>query len=450
MKVNDIIKLKCIDINHEGLGVVKKDDFPLFVPNLLVGETAEIKVVDLKKNYGIGKVVNHCDFSENRVNPICSNFFECGGCDLMHMNYQSQLAFKLQMGNATFKRIGHLDFKIKNIIGMDKPYNYRNKVQMPIGREKGKMITGFYKKKSHDIIKLEKCYIQPDESTEIAKLVKNICNDLLISSYDEKNKEGCLRHVIIRKTFDNEYMVVLVIFDDHKDNLIKLNELSHRIIQRNKNIKSIILNINKKVNNTILGLEYKALAGNDYLIEKILGLKFYMSHRAFFQINLKQTEKLYEKALEYANISENDVVLDCYCGVGTISLLAAQKAKKVYGIEIVPEAINDAIKNSKLNNINNAEFIVGKAEEEILKFKDKLIDVIIVDPPRKGLDINVIETIKKKQINKMVYVSCDIATLARDLSILSDSYNIIDVTLVDMFPQTADVETVCCLQRKNS
>lgn len=448
MKEQQILQLKCIDINHEGLGVVKADDFTIFVPNLLVGEEAKIRVNQIKKSFAFGEVVEYISYSKERVNPICKHFFKCGGCDLMHMNYESQLKFKLSMANATFKRIGHLDFEIKNIIGMENPYEYRNKVQMPIGKKNGKIITGFYKKKSHDIIELDKCYIQPSLSTDITKLVKNVANDLKIQAYDEVNKNGCLRHVIVRKTFCGEYMIVLVVFDDSKQNLYLLKELTERVVNRYSEVKSVILNVNKKINNVILGDSYKTLFGSDILIEEILGLKFRMSHKAFFQINLKQTEKLYSKALEYANINKEDIVLDCYCGVGTISLLASKKAKKVYGIEVVSEAINDAIENSKLNNINNAEFIVGKAEEKILEFKDKEIDVMIVDPPRKGLDINVVNTIKQKKIRKIVYVSCDIATLARDLSLLSDMYKIDDVTLVDMFPQTADVETVVLLSRK--
>lgn len=457
MNENVIYNLECTDMNHEGLGVVKKDGFPIFVPNLIKGEQAKIKVTKINKSYGLGEVVEIINESKSRVKPICKHFLKCGGCDLMHLDYKTQLDFKLSMANATFQRIGHLDFKIKNIIGMDqdlngniiKPYYYRNKVQIPFGMKGSKVTCGFYKKKTHEIIDLDECFIQPKLSTEIGRLVKNIMNDLNLSCYDEKNKRGCVRHVIIRKTVNNEYMIIFVVFDDSKSNIDKLKELTIRITNRYSEIKSVILNVNKKTTNVILGDSSKTLYGTDVLIENILGLNFKLSHKAFFQINHTQTEKLYSKAIEYANIKEEDVVLDCYCGVGTISLLAATKAKKVYGIEVVDEAIKDAIENSKLNNINNAEFIVGKAEEEILKFKDKLIDVMIVDPPRKGLDINVINTIIEKQIDKIVYVSCDIATLARDLQLLEEKYEIKDVTLVDMFPQTADVETVALLSRKN-
>ena len=243
-------------------------------------------------------------------------------------------------------------------------------------------------------------------------------------------------------------MIVFVIYDDCKSNIELIKELATKITNKYKEIKSVIINVNKKVNNVILGDYSKTIYGTDVLIENILGLNFKLSHKAFFQINHTQTEKLYSKALEFANITNNDVVLDCYCGVGTISLLAATEAKKVYGIEVVKEAIDDAIENAKLNKITNAEFIVGKAEEEILKFKDKLIDIMIVDPPRKGLDIDVINTIIQKKIEKIVYVSCDIATLARDLQLLQSDYDIKEVTLVDMFPQTADVETVAMLVRK--
>ena len=456
MNEKDIYNLQCIDMNHEGLGVVKKDGFPIFVPNLIVGEQAKIKVTKVNKSFALGEVVQIIEESKLRVRPRCKHFFKCGGCDLMHLDYKSQLDFKLSMANATFQRIGHLDFKIKNIIGMDKnindneiqPYYYRNKVQIPFGMRGNKTVCGFYKKKTHDIIDLDECFIQPILSTEIGRLVKNIMNELGLTAYDEQAKKGCIRHTIIRKTVKNEYMIVFVIYDDCKSNIELIKELATKITNKYKEIKSVIINVNKKVNNVILGDYSKTIYGTDVLIENILGLNFKLSHKAFFQINHTQTEKLYSKALEFANITNNDVVLDCYCGVGTISLLAATKAKKVYGIEVVKEAIDDAIENAKLNKITNAEFIVGKAEEEILKFKDKLIDIMIVDPPRKGLDIDVINTIIQKKIEKIVYVSCDIATLARDLQLLQSDYEIKDVTLVDMFPQTADVETVAMLVRK--
>lgn len=445
MRENDCIKGTCVDLNHDGLGVVKVDNFPVFVNDLLPGEEAKVKILKMNKSYAIGKNIGLVKESRNRVTPICKYFGVCGGCDLMHMTYDAQLKFKLQMANTTFKRIGHLDYEIKKIVGMDHPYNYRNKVQIPFSFRNGKVICGFYKKKSHDIVEIDGCYLQPDKATDIARFVRNLAIEFNIKAYDEVKKQGTLRHIVIRKTTNDEYMIVLVIYGNKLEHS---NEIVQKVINRYSDVKTVILNYNNKNNNVILGEDFDILYGTDSLIETILGLKFNLSHKAFFQVNHEQTEKLYSKVLDYLSPNQSDIVLDCYCGVGTMSLLFATKAKKVYGIEISKEAINDAKNNAKLNDILNTEFIVGKAEEEILKFNDKHLDLMVVDPPRKGLDIKVIDTIKEKRIEKVVYVSCDIATLARDLELLESDYEIKDVTLFDMFPNTADVETVVLLELK--
>lgn len=445
MRENDCIKETCVDLNHDGLGVIKVDNFPFFVNDLLPGEEAKVKIIKINKSYGIGKNIGLVKQSPNRVTPICKYFGVCGGCDLMHMTYKEQLKFKLQMANTTFKRIGHLDYEIKNIIGMDHPYNYRNKVQIPFSFRNGKVICGFYKKKSHDIVEIDSCYLQPNKATDIARFVRNLAIEFNIKAYDEVKKQGTLRHIVIRKTTNDEYMIVLVINGSKLENS---NEIINKLVNKYPDVKSVILNYNNKNSNVILGEEYDVLYGTDTLIETILGLKFNLSHKAFFQVNHEQTEKLYSKVLEYLNPNKTDIVLDCYCGVGTMSLLFATKAKKVYGIEISKEAINDAQNNATLNCIDNTDFIAGKAEEEILKFSDKHIDLMVVDPPRKGLDIKVVDTIKEKKIERLVYVSCDIATLARDLKLLESDYEIKDVTLFDMFPNTADVETVALLEKK--
>ncbi len=445
MEENKVVKGICVDLNHDGLGVVKVDNFPIFVNDLLPEEEAKIKIIKNNKTYAIGKNIGLIKESKNRAIPSCKYFGLCGGCDLMHMTYDAQLEFKLKMANTTFKRIGHLDYEIKNIVGMKWPYNYRNKVQIPFSFRNGKVICGFYKKKSHDIVEIDDCHLQPTMATDIARFVRNLAIEFDIKAYDEVSKKGTLRHIIVRKTTNDEYMVVLVINDNK---LPQSKKIVEKLVNRYSEIKSIIINYNNKHSNVILGDAYDVLYGTDSLIETILGLKFNLSHKAFFQVNHEQTEKLYSKVLEYLEPNSDDIVLDCYCGVGTMSLLFATKAKKVYGIEISKEAIKDAENNSRLNDITNTEFIVGKAEEEILKFNDKQIDLMVVDPPRKGLDIKVIETIKQKKIKKIVYVSCDIATLARDLNLLESDYQIMDVTLFDMFPHTADVETVVSLHLK--
>lgn len=448
IETSKIIDLECCDLNHEGLGVVKDDGFPYFVSDILVGEKAKFKLTKKGNNkYGTGCVIKRYNDSISRVTPICKNFINCGGCDLMHMNYEAQLKFKLKMVNETFKRIGHLDFEFKDIIGADNPYKYRNKVQIPYQNKNGKVICGFYQKKSHDIIELKECLIQSDLMTSIAVFIRNVLNELKITAYDEHNKYGIFRHLLIRKTYNEKYMVVMIVNDGDKyfDKSL-FNKISDKLINRYQEIESIILNYNNKPNNVVLGENYELLYGADYLEENILGLKFKMSHKAFFQINHEQTEKLYSKVLEFADISSNDTVLDCYCGVGTISLLASRKAKKVIGIEIIPEAITNANDNALLNGIKNNEFIVGKSEEEMEKIKG--VDVLIVDPPRKGMDKTLVDSILKSNIKKMVYVSCDCATMARDISMLQEKYSIVKGVTVDLFPQTADVESLILLKRK--
>ena len=438
--------LECVDLNHEGLGVVKSDGIPYFVNDLLPKEKAKLNL-SRKENakFGSGEVLVRYNDAKDRIKPICPYFDKCGGCDLMHLSYEGELKFKLKMVNETFTRLGHIDYEIKEIIGAKMVNNYRNKVQIPFKMKKGIVKYGFYQKKSHEIIEFDECYLESKLTSDIARFVRNVLNELHVSAYDEEERVGIIRHLLIRKTYDDKYMVVFIVNDKDKAfDLDKFNILKDKLINRYKEVMSVIINYNNKPNNVILGEEYSVLFGEDYLNEEILGLKFRMSHKAFFQVNHEQTEVLYNKALEYAEISSNDVVVDCYCGVGTISLLASKQAKKVIGIEIVPEAIDNANINKKINCINNAEFIVGKAEEEIKKISD--IDVLIVDPPRKGLDISLVNTILEKKIKRVVYVSCDPATLARDLSLLEKEYEINKATLVDLFPRTFHVEVLTFLR----
>lgn len=435
---------ECINLSHEGLGVVKVDNKPYFIYDMLPGESGKIEIIKENKNYGSGKIIQRKNNSIDRINPKCPLFLKCGGCDLCHMNYEYETKFKLKMVNETYKRIGHLDYKFTKIIKADHIEAYRNKVQIPFAFKNGKTICGFYRKQTHDIIETRNCLLQTEITTNIAIFVKNVMNELKINAYDETSHKGFLRHLLIRKNNNDEYMVVMIA-NEYKDNDVKL--IADKILNKFPCVKSIILNINKEKSNVILGDSYKVIYGKDYLIETILGLKFKMSHKAFFQINHEQTEKLYSNALSLAKITENDTVLDLYCGVGTITLLASKQAKKVYGIEIVKEAIDDAKENAILNNINNVEFIVGKAEDKFNEIKET-IDVLIVDPPRKGLDLSLVQTLKQSNIKKIIYVSCDVSTMARDVSLLQDNYIIKDGLCVDLFPRTSNVETVICLERK--
>ena len=441
-------ELICVDLNHEGLGVVKSEGIPYFVEGLLPGEKAKVRITR-KENakFGSGEIIKLINESKDRVKPICPNFDLCGGCDLLHMNYQSELKFKLKMVNETFSRLGHLDFRFKEIVGAKTEYSYRNKVQIPFKMKKGRVSYGFFQKKSHEIIEFDNCLLESEKASEIAKLTKNLLNELKVDAYDEIEDKGIFRHLLIRKTYDNKYMVVFIVNNKDKSfDIEKFKIISERIKNKYQEVESIIINYNNKKNNVILGEEYDVLYGSDYLVEEISGLKFKMSHKAFFQVNHEQTLVLYTKALEFANISKDDKVLDCYCGVGTISLLASRYAKEVVGIEIIPEAIDNANMNKEMNGITNANFIVGKAEEKINEIDD--IDVLIVDPPRKGLDKSLIDTIINKKIKKVVYVSCDPATLARDLSLLSEYYTIEKGLLVDLFPRTCHVECIAGLYQK--
>lgn len=441
--MKNFFNAQCIDLSHEGLGVVKNNEKPYFVFDFLPGEKGKVEVIRENKNYGYGKLILRNNSSQYRINPLCASFGKCGGCDLCHMNYDYETEFKLKMVNETYKRIGHLDYTFKKIIKADDTFHYRNKVQIPFAFKNGKNICGFYKKQSHDIIEIRSCLLQTEITTDIAIFVKNITNEYKIKAYDEITHKGMLRHLLIRKNTYNDYMVVLICNEYKKDDVLLI---ANKIKDKFPQVKSIILNINTEKNNIILGEKYEVIYGYDYLVEDILGLKFKMSHKAFFQINHDQTEKLYENALTLAKVTKNDTVLDLYCGVGTITLLASKKAKKAIGIEIVKEAIDDAKENAKLNNIENVEFIVGKAEEEVHQIKDK-IDVLFVDPPRKGLDKDLIESIKNFNINKLVYISCDVSTMARDVSLLVSDYKIIDGFCVDLFPRTSNVETVVFLEK---
>ena len=432
------IKGICSDITHDGLGVVKYDNKPYFIFDILPGESGKFEILRENKNLGYAKVIQRNNDSKERIVPICKEFGKCGGCDFFNMNYDYEVSYKLKMINETFKRIGHFDFKVNEVLKADKIINYRNKVQIPFKDTKNKAICGFYKKKSHEIIEVGKCYLQTDLTTEIAKFTKNVMNELKISGYNEEKHTGCMRHLLVRNTCNNDYMVVFIV---NEYQIEKMNELASKIKNKYNSVKSIILNINKEKNNVILGNKYKLLYGYDYLIENILGLNFKMSHKAFFQINHNQTEKLYSKVLELSEITNEDNVLDCYCGVGTISLLCAKHAKKVYGVEIVKEAIDDALENAKMNNINNVEFICSPAEDKINDLVDKINVLIIEEQGKLTQEI-------KSNIEKIVYVSCDVATMARDVSLLLDKYRIVDGYGVDLFPRTANVETVLSLVRK--
>ncbi len=448
-------------LGFEGEGVAKVEGFPVFIQGALVGEKVKVKIIKVSKNFAFGKLIEVIETSEHRRDPVCSIYKRCGGCGLQHLSYEGQLDFKKNRVKDVLERVGKLKINedsqvvstdegvvLHDTIGMEEPYRYRNKVQLPVGEENGEIKIGFYAQRSHEIIDMNTCHIQDQVGDKVVALTKEWMKKYNIKPYDEKNHKGTVRHIMIRRGFNtNEVMVVLV---------TRTKELSHKeefvsLIRENiKGIKSIIQNVNNKKTNVILGEENITLFGEDHISDYIGDFKFNISPLSFFQVNPIQTEVLYSKAMEYAGLTGKETVFDAYCGAGTISLFLSQKAKKVYGVEIVEQAIEDARVNAKENNIDNVEFIVGKSEEVIPELIEKGIkaDVMVVDPPRKGCEKSLLESIGKMQPDRIVYVSCDPGTLARDLAILEgEGYRTVEVQPVDMFPQGAHVECVVKLSR---
>ncbi|MGN7297302.1 23S rRNA (uracil(1939)-C(5))-methyltransferase RlmD [Ferdinandcohnia sp. SAFN-114] len=435
------------DLTHDGAGVAKIEGFPIFVPNGLPDEKAKIKVTKVNKGYGFGRLIEIYQKSEYRVDAPCPIYKECGGCQLQHLSYEGQLVAKQKQVQEVLTRIGKLqNIKVHSVLGMDNPWRYRNKAQVPVADREGGLVAGFYQQRSHEIIDMEACLIQQEKNDLVVQTVKTICEKFGIQAYDEKNNKGTLRHIMARYGLvSGEIMVVLV---TRTRELPQKNKIILEITENLPGVKSIVQNINSKQTNVIFGNETNVLWGEEYIYDNIGDIKFAISARSFYQVNPEQTKVLYDKALEYAGLTGEETVIDAYCGIGTISLFLAQKAKKVYGVEIVPEAIEDAKRNAALNHIDNSEFAVGEAEVVIPAwYKDGVrADVIVVDPPRKGCDEALLQTILKMKPKKVIYVSCNPATLARDLRILEDGgYKTAEVQPVDMFPHTVHCEAVAKL-----
>ncbi|MGG5252484.1 23S rRNA (uracil(1939)-C(5))-methyltransferase RlmD [Neobacillus sp. SM06] len=447
---NEYIEVVFEDLTHDGAGVAKVDGYPIFVPKALPGESAKIKVIKVNKGYGFGRLIELYEKSPYRVEIPISEAHKYGGCQLQHLSYEGQLKYKENLVRQVLTRIGKLeDVKVLPILGMNNPWHYRNKAQVPVGEKDGELIAGFFKPRSHEIVDTDESVIQLPEVNEAIQTVKEICRKLGIESYDEENHKGVLRHIMARYGLQTgELMVVLI---TRTADLPFKNQLVDELVTRLPRIKSIVHNVNAKRTNVILGEKTTVLWGNEVIYDSIGNVKFAISALSFYQVNPVQTKVLYDKALEYAGLNGEETVIDAYCGIGTISLFLAQKARSVFGVEVVPEAIEDAKRNAALNGITNAEFAVGEAETVIPKWykEGHTADVFVVDPPRKGCDEALLETIITMKPKKVVYVSCNPATLARDLRILEDGgYNTLEVQPVDMFPGTTHVETVALLERK--
>ena len=436
-------------LTSEGFGVARIEGFTVFVEGALTVEQAEIRIVKVLKNYAFGKLLKVIKASPGRIEPPCGVVKRCGGCQLQHMSYEAQLQYKTQQVKDAIERIGGIfDVTIHDTVGMDDPWRYRNKAQFPVGMD-GDVMIGFYANRSHEIIDTPQCAIQDVMNDNVIRTVREFIKKYNVSVYDENTGKGLIRHIVTRKGFrTGEVMVCIVINGDSIPNDKALVEM---LASNVGNLKSVVLNVNKEKTNIILGDRNIVVFGEEAIYDYIGEFKFRISPLSFFQVNPIQTEVLYNKALEYADLQGEETVFDAYCGIGTISLFLSKKARKVYGVEIVPQAIENAKENAKLNGITNVEFIAGESEAVIPELYRKGIkaDVIVVDPPRKGCDEKLLDVIAKMEPERVVYVSCNPATLARDLKYLSErGYQVREIQPVDMFPQTVHVE--CIIMMTNS
>jgi 23S rRNA (uracil1939-C5)-methyltransferase len=450
-KKNDRIETVIEDMSETGEGIGKTDGFTWFIKDTVIGDKVEAKAMKTKKSYGFARLEKILVPSSNRVEPKCPVARQCGGCQLQAMEYKEQLTYKQNKIYNNLTRIGGFtEIPMSPIMGMDEPWRYRNKAQFPWGTDReGNIITGFYAGRTHSIIGCEDCLLGIEENQEILKIMKAYMERYDLLPYEEESHRGLIRHTLIRKGFKTgELMVCQVINGKSLPHSEKLVEELLKV----PGMTSISFNVNRERTNVIMGSQVENLYGPGFITDYIGDVKYQISPMSFYQVNPVQTEKLYGTALEYAGLTGGETVWDLYCGIGTISLFLAQKAKKVYGVELVPQAIEDAKENAKINGIENVEFFVGKVEEVLPEQFEKnqvRADVIVVDPPRKGCDEVCLETIVKMEPKRVVYVSCDSATLARDLKYLAErGYELSKVRGCDMFPHSTHVESVVLLERK--
>lgn len=444
--------VEIIDNGFEGEGIAKINDFTIFVPNAIKGEKVKILIVKVLKSYGYGKIIDLLEKSINRVKSDCDTYKRCGGCSLRHIKYEKTLEMKQNAVQSLVNKFLKNKIEVQKTLGMENPYYYRNKAQYPVGKNsEGKAQIGVFANRTHEIIPIQECYIQNKKSQEVAKFVIEFINANNISVYNEKTRKGLVRHIVTKvgvKT--NEIMCVLVI---NGKEIPKEKELVTEVTKKFPEVKTIVKNINTQNTNVVMGKENIVIYGSGYIKDQLGKYIFKISPHSFYQVNPIQAENLYNIGVQAANISKNDIVFDLYCGIGTISLFMAQYAKKVYGIEIVEQAIQDAKENAKINNIENAEFIAGDVEnvlDDLINVKKVIPDVIMIDPPRKGMDNKSVENILNIKPKKLVYISCNPATLVRDLAKFEEEYEVKTIKPVDMFPFTSHVECVSVLELKES
>ena len=466
MQKNQTVITEITDIGVNGEGIGKVDGYTLFIKDAVIGDQVEVKVTKARKNYGYARLMKILSPSPDRVNARCAFARQCGGCQIQEMSYEKQLEFKARKVRGNLERIGGfppelLDRVMEPAVGMDQPFGYRNKAQFPFGTDKeGRPVTGFYAGRTHSIIANTDCALGVPVNREILKIILTYMEENHVPSYDEKTGTGVIRHALIRFGFTTKEIMVCLVINSRK---LPYEEHLVEKLRAIEGMTSISVSPNMEQTNVIMGSTFRVLWGKEYITDYIGSVKYQISPLSFYQVNPVQTEKLYSLALEYADLQGGESVWDLYCGIGTISLFLAQKAGQVYGVEIVPQAIIDARKNAQINGIENAEFFVGKAEEVLPDYYDRYkkehggerarADVIVVDPPRKGCDEALLETVVKMAPERVVYVSCDSATLARDTLardmkyLCGNGYEVRKVRAVDMFPMTVHVETVVLLSQ---
>ncbi len=450
LRKNDIINLNITAMSSEGVGIGRTEDgLAVFVPMSAVGDDLVVKILKVKKTLAYGKIEEILTPSSDRIESKCKVSRLCGGCVYNHISYNAELNYKEKRVADAITRIGGIDTKINSIVGAENPCRYRNKAQIPVGlTQEGKVAMGFFSRHSHRIVDSMDCMLQPEIFLTASKVLRDFIDEKNISVYDEQTHTGLIRHLYLRYGEATKELMVCIVING--DKIPFEAELADRITQEIPAVKSIIINSNKEKTNVIVGKKFRTIYGKDYITDELCGLKFLISPQSFYQVNRTQAERLYGIAKDYANLQGDETLIDLYCGTGTIGLSMAKACKELIGVEIVPKAIEDAKKNAKLNGITNARFICGDAKDAAAQLEGEGVkpDVVILDPPRKGCDADLIRTVVAMSPSRVVYVSCDPATLARDLKLFAElGYITQEVTPVDMFPRTAHVESVACLAR---
>lgn len=436
-----------IDNGFEGEGIAKIDNFTIFIPGTIKGEKVRVLIVKVLSSHGFGKVIEILEKSQARQDVDCNTYKRCGGCNLRHVKYEETLKMKQNAVQSLVNKTLKNKLQIKETVGMENPLHYRNKAQYPIGiNKKGEPVIGVFANRTHEVIPIDNCLIQNKKSEEIAKFIIEFIKEKNISIYDEKKGKGLVRHIVTKVGIKTGEIMCVIVINGHK--IPNENELVENLKTRYPEIKAIVKNINMKNTNVILGQENINIYGNGFITDKLENLTFKISPLSFYQVNPTQTEKLYKIGVQSAKITNTDIVFDLYCGIGTISLFMAQYAKQVYGVEIVEQAIEMARENAKCNNLENTKFIAGDVEkvlDDLIKKQEIIPDVVMIDPPRKGLDKKSIQNLLDVNPKRLVYISCNPSTLVRDLAFFEEKYEIKNITPVDMFPYTSHVECVAVM-----